>query len=73
MRGDLYLEVVEIVHDLIVVHVQVVEAEGFDGRVRGVARVHGIADDRSALHFGGTASCERGRLSVKSFRKFNRL
>lgn len=61
--GCLYLEVVEIVHDLIVVHVQVVDAErvgrvGARLRARAGARVHGVAHYRGALHLRGAATCD---------------
>lgn len=50
----LYLEVVEIMHDLIVVHVQVVEAEWVRGGVAHggllAAREHRVAHYRGALH-----------------------
>lgn len=55
----LYLEVVEIVHDLIVVHVEVVEAERLrrvGARLAFSARVHRVPDDRCTLHFWRTAT-----------------
>lgn len=73
--GELYLEVVEIVHDLIVVHVKVVEAKrlncGFPRFPVGgrPARVHRVAHNGGAFHFGRAATWRDqmvGMLTVKS-------
>lgn len=56
----LYLEVVEIMHDLIVVHVQVVEAERVRaGRQRALlaAGEHRVAHYRGALHLRRATPC----------------
>lgn len=73
-----YLEIVKVVHDLLIVHFQVVEAKGFRGEViadtlsAGAAGEHRVAHNGGSLHLGtastGTDSWEK-ILTLKSIKQ----